>query len=46
MKFEFGYVNDAHGKEKLIYMDEVGTRIHLVFEILKKFNKGQHRREF
>ncbi|WP_237058077.1 phosphoribosylaminoimidazolesuccinocarboxamide synthase [Microbulbifer sediminum] len=24
-KFEFGYVNDADGKEKLIYMDEVGT---------------------
>ena len=24
-KFEFGYVTDAQGKEKLIYMDEVGT---------------------
>merc|ERR1711953_267282 len=24
-KFEFGYVNDKAGKEKLIYMDEVGT---------------------
>lgn len=24
-KFEFGYVNDKNGKEKLIYMDEVGT---------------------
>merc|ERR1711977_112092 len=24
-KFEFGYVNDRTGKEKLIYMDEVGT---------------------
>merc|ERR1711959_372840 len=24
-KFEFGYVNDKSGKEKLIYMDEVGT---------------------
>ena len=24
-KFEFGYVKDADGKEKLIYMDEVGT---------------------
>merc|ERR1711904_513776 len=24
-KFEFGYVNDRAGKEKLIYMDEVGT---------------------
>lgn len=24
-KFEFGYVTDAEGKEKLIYMDEVGT---------------------
>ncbi len=24
-KFEFGYVNDRHGQEKLIYMDEVGT---------------------
>ena len=24
-KFEFGYVNDKQGKEKLIYMDEVGT---------------------
>lgn len=24
-KFEFGYVNDAQGNEKLIYMDEVGT---------------------
>jgi phosphoribosylaminoimidazole-succinocarboxamide synthase len=24
-KFEFGYVADASGKEKLIYMDEVGT---------------------
>ncbi|RKF20379.1 phosphoribosylaminoimidazolesuccinocarboxamide synthase [Alginatibacterium sediminis] len=24
-KFEFGYVEDAKGQEKLIYMDEVGT---------------------
>ncbi|WGL18053.1 phosphoribosylaminoimidazolesuccinocarboxamide synthase [Microbulbifer bruguierae] len=24
-KFEFGYVTDTDGKEKLIYMDEVGT---------------------
>ena len=24
-KFEFGYVKDKQGKEKLIYMDEVGT---------------------
>ena len=24
-KFEFGYVKDANGDEKLIYMDEVGT---------------------
>lgn len=24
-KFEFGYVADAEGKQKLIYMDEVGT---------------------
>jgi phosphoribosylaminoimidazole-succinocarboxamide synthase len=24
-KFEFGYVKDAQGKDKLIYMDEVGT---------------------
>merc|ERR1719247_1030306 len=24
-KFEFGYVNDKSGNEKLIYMDEVGT---------------------
>jgi phosphoribosylaminoimidazole-succinocarboxamide synthase len=24
-KFEFGYVTDRHGQEKLIYMDEVGT---------------------
>ncbi|MDN3679957.1 phosphoribosylaminoimidazolesuccinocarboxamide synthase [Vibrio tapetis subsp. quintayensis] len=24
-KFEFGYVHDSKGKEKLIYMDEVGT---------------------
>lgn len=24
-KFEFGYVKDANGKDKLIYMDEVGT---------------------
>ncbi|KEQ16675.1 phosphoribosylaminoimidazolesuccinocarboxamide synthase [Endozoicomonas numazuensis] len=24
-KFEFGYVTDAHGQDKLIYMDEVGT---------------------
>lgn len=24
-KFEFGYVTDSKGKEKLIYMDEVGT---------------------
>ena len=24
-KFEFGYVRDQHGVEKLIYMDEVGT---------------------
>ncbi|WP_028772963.1 phosphoribosylaminoimidazolesuccinocarboxamide synthase [Shewanella waksmanii] len=24
-KFEFGYVNDASGNQKLIYMDEVGT---------------------
>ena len=24
-KFEFGYVKDVHGDDKLIYMDEVGT---------------------
>ena len=24
-KFEFGYVKDKHGNQKLIYMDEVGT---------------------
>ena len=24
-KFEFGYVRDASGERKLIYMDEVGT---------------------
>lgn len=24
-KFEFGYVKDSHGQDKLIYMDEVGT---------------------
>lgn len=24
-KFEFGYVRDQHGNDKLIYMDEVGT---------------------
>lgn len=24
-KFEFGYVNDSKGQQKLIYMDEVGT---------------------
>jgi len=24
-KFEFGYVSDAEGRERLIYMDEVGT---------------------
>lgn len=24
-KFEFGYVKDTHGNDKLIYMDEVGT---------------------
>ena len=24
-KFEFGYVKDQHGSDKLIYMDEVGT---------------------
>ncbi len=24
-KFEFGYIHDAHGQRKLIYMDEVGT---------------------
>ncbi len=24
-KFEFGYVTDSQGQEKLIYMDEVGT---------------------
>jgi phosphoribosylaminoimidazole-succinocarboxamide synthase len=24
-KFEFGYVKDLHGNDKLIYMDEVGT---------------------
>merc|ERR1712241_811431 len=24
-KFEFGYVADAEGRERLIYMDEVGT---------------------
>jgi len=24
-KFEFGYVNDSQGQQKLIYMDEVGT---------------------
>jgi phosphoribosylaminoimidazole-succinocarboxamide synthase len=26
-KFEFGYVDDGAGGEKLIYMDEVGTPV-------------------
>jgi phosphoribosylaminoimidazole-succinocarboxamide synthase len=39
-KFEFGYVNDAQGNEKLIYMDEVGTPDSSRIWDTEEFNKG------
>ena len=39
-KFEFGYVNDAQGKEKLIYMDEVGTPDSSRIWDTQEYNKG------
>lgn len=39
-KFEFGYVNDAQGNEKLIYMDEVGTPDSSRIWDTKEYNKG------
>ncbi|CCN49291.1 putative Phosphoribosylaminoimidazole-succinocarboxamide synthase PurC [Vibrio nigripulchritudo MADA3029] len=39
-KFEFGYVTDASGKEKLIYMDEVGTPDSSRIWDEAEYNKG------
>ena len=39
-KFEFGYVNDAQGNEKLIYMDEVGTPDSSRIWDTEEYNKG------
>ncbi|WP_260258548.1 phosphoribosylaminoimidazolesuccinocarboxamide synthase [Vibrio intestinalis] len=39
-KFEFGYVNDAAGNEKLIYMDEVGTPDSSRIWDEKEYQKG------
>ncbi|GMM88530.1 phosphoribosylaminoimidazolesuccinocarboxamide synthase [Vibrio fortis] len=39
-KFEFGYVNDAQGNEKLIYMDEVGTPDSSRIWDTQEYNKG------
>lgn len=40
-KFEFGYVTDASGKEKLIYMDEVGTPDSSRLWDAKAYQNGQ-----
>ena len=39
-KFEFGYVNDTNGDEKLIYMDEVGTPDSSRIWDAKEYSKG------
>lgn len=39
-KFEFGYVHDAAGNEKLIYMDEVGTPDSSRIWDEKEYNTG------
>ncbi|MGY3569920.1 phosphoribosylaminoimidazolesuccinocarboxamide synthase [Vibrio paucivorans] len=39
-KFEFGYVTDAAGNEKLIYMDEVGTPDSSRIWDTKEYNSG------
>ncbi|WP_217517764.1 phosphoribosylaminoimidazolesuccinocarboxamide synthase [Vibrio metschnikovii] len=40
-KFEFGYVTDANGQEKLIYMDEVGTPDSSRIWDTEYYQKGQ-----
>ena len=40
-KFEFGYVHDAAGNEKLIYMDEVGTPDSSRIWDEQAYNSGQ-----
>ncbi|WP_070967741.1 phosphoribosylaminoimidazolesuccinocarboxamide synthase [Vibrio sonorensis] len=40
-KFEFGYVTDASGKEKIIYMDEVGTPDSSRLWDEKAYNEGK-----
>lgn len=40
-KFEFGYVRDKNGKEKLIYMDEVGTPDSSRIWDASAYQKGQ-----
>jgi phosphoribosylaminoimidazole-succinocarboxamide synthase len=40
-KFEFGYVQDAKGNEKLIYMDEVGTPDSSRIWDTKKYQQGE-----
>ncbi len=40
-KFEFGYVTDAQGVEKLIYMDEVGTPDSSRIWDAEAYNNGQ-----
>jgi phosphoribosylaminoimidazole-succinocarboxamide synthase len=40
-KFEFGYVNDAQGNEKLIYMDEVGTPDSSRIWDTQKYQQGE-----
>lgn len=40
-KFEFGYVTDAAGQEKLIYMDEVGTPDSSRLWDSAAYNQGQ-----
>ncbi|EKO3665575.1 phosphoribosylaminoimidazolesuccinocarboxamide synthase [Vibrio metschnikovii] len=40
-KFEFGYVTDANGQEKLIYMDEVGTPDSSRIWDAEYYQKGQ-----
>lgn len=40
-KFEFGYVTDASGQEKLIYMDEVGTPDSSRFWDGSSFREGE-----
>ena len=40
-KFEFGYVKDKQGNDKLIYMDEVGTPDSSRIWDTKEYNKGK-----